>query len=59
MNSERDFQNQWHEFFITQNLKLIAFAYPDESMALLLHIPITAFFPLCFGRGGGDHTIQK
>lgn len=41
---------------IVHNLKLTAFAFPDERIALLLHILIMVF--VCLAERGGDHTIQ-
>lgn len=54
MNSEKDFKNQWHELLIIYNLKLTAFAFPDESMALLLRPPIMVLLGVWEGP-----TFQK
>lgn len=57
MDSERALQNQWYGLFIIHNLKLIAFAFPDERIALLLHILVMVFFCL-FGGVGGPHDSK-
>lgn len=54
MDSEQGFKTQWHSLLIINNLKLISFAFSDESMALLLRVPIMVFFL----RGQGYTFLQ-
>lgn len=49
MDSEQGFKTQWHRLLIINNLKLVSFAFSDESMALLLRVPIMVF------EGAGVH----